>query len=144
MTDAHIDPTREQFEAFKDLDRDHPIEMLNLVRFKDKAEYPEDHPLAGQDLTGAQAYGNYGKETASILAGVGGEILWSGQFQTMLIGPSEERWDAVFIARYPTAGAFMAMVTNPEYQKAVVHRQAAVQTSRLIRNKPVAGSKEFG
>lgn len=144
MTDAHIDPTREQFEAFKDLDRDHPIEMLNLVRFKDKAEYPADHPLAGQDLTGAQAYGNYGKETASILAGVGGEILWSGQFQTMLIGPSKERWDAVFIARYPTAGAFMAMVTNPEYQKAVVHRQAAVQTSRLIRNKPVAGSKEFG
>ena len=38
----------------------------------------------------------------------------------------------------------MAMVTNPEYQKAVVHRQAAVQTSRLIRNKPVADRKEFG
>lgn len=28
----HIDPTREQFDAFKDLPRDTPILMLNLIR----------------------------------------------------------------------------------------------------------------
>lgn len=48
MTDSHIDPERVQFDAFKDLPRDHPIEMLNLVRFREQATYPEDHPLVGK------------------------------------------------------------------------------------------------
>ena len=36
---SFVDPDRTQFEAFKALDRDHPIEMLNLVKFRDMAEY---------------------------------------------------------------------------------------------------------
>ncbi|MCG7518911.1 DUF1330 domain-containing protein [Ruegeria sp. Ofav3-42] len=141
---AFIDPERAQFEAFKGLDRDHPIEMLNLVKFRDEAEYPADHELAGAGLTGAQAYGRYGAETAPIIARLGASILWRGAFQTTLIGPQDEVWDEVFIARYPTAHAFLQMVTDPDYQKAVVHRQAAVATSRLIRCAPARGGEAFG
>ena len=144
MSDTHIDPTRAQFDAFKDLPRDQPIEMLNLVRFRDAAAYPADHPLADQGLTGAEAYQNYGAETGPILAKVGGEILWRGVFETTLIGPTDELWHASFIARYPNAGAFLAMVTDPEYQKAVVHRQAAVLTSRLIRHASTTEGATFG
>ncbi len=133
MTEAFVDPDRAQFDAFKGLNRDHPIEMLNLVRFRDRAAYPSDHELSQEALSGAQAYANYGKASGPIFARVGGEIIWRGQFETMLIGPSEEAWDACFIARYPTAHAFLEMVSDPNYQKAVVHRQAAVATSRLIR-----------
>ncbi|GAA6158559.1 DUF1330 domain-containing protein [Ruegeria sp. HU-ET01832] len=140
----YIDPERAQFEAFKNLDRDHPIEMLNLVKFRVKAAYPDDHDLADAGLTGAQAYRNYGAETTPIIARIGAHILWSGAFQTTLIGPQDEVWDAVFIARYPTAHAFMEMVTDPDYQKAVVHRQAAVDTSRLIRCAPTQGRESFG
>jgi uncharacterized protein (DUF1330 family) len=140
----YIDPERAQFEAFKDLDRDHPIEMLNLVKFRAEADYPEGHDLSGAGLTGAQAYRNYGAETAPIIARIGAQIVWSGAFQATLIGPQDEVWDAVFIARYPTAHAFMEMVTDPEYQKAVVHRQAAVDTSRLIRCTPAKDRKSFG
>ena len=39
MTNA-IDPTRAQFDAFKALPRDTPIQMLNLIRFKAVADYP--------------------------------------------------------------------------------------------------------
>ncbi|THH37114.1 DUF1330 domain-containing protein [Aliishimia ponticola] len=138
-----IDPTRAQFDAFKGLDRDHPIEMLNLVRFRDKAIYPPDHPLAKEALTGAEGYANYGKDSAPVLERVGGIILWRGRFETMLIGPSDERWDACFIARYPNAHAFLAMVSDPEYKRAVVHRQAAVETSRLIRTSPASGGASF-
>ena len=144
MTEAFVDPTRAQFDVFKGLDRDHPIEMLNLVRFREKAAYPDGHALAGAGLSGAEAYANYGKDTAHILEKVGGSILWRGRFETVLIGPDDEHWDAAFIARYPTAGAFMAMVTDPEYRVAVVHRQAAVFTSRLIRNAPLDGGAAFG
>lgn len=141
---THIDPTRHQFNTFKDLPRDRPIEMLNLVAFNDLANYPGDHELARDGMTGAEAYALYGKHSAPVLARVGGSILWRGGFETMLIGPADEAWDALFIARYPTAAAFLAMVTDPDYQEAVVHRQAAVKTSRLIRCAPADGGATFG
>ncbi|MBO9444492.1 DUF1330 domain-containing protein [Ruegeria sp. R14_0] len=139
-----IDPDRAQFEAFKNLDRDHPIEMLNLVKFRDTAKYPAGHALADAGLTGAQAYANYGAETAPIIARIGAAILWRGEYQTTLIGPQGEDWDEVFIARYPTAHAFLEMVTDPVYRQAVVHRQAAVATSRLVRCAPARGGEAFG
>ena len=132
----HVDPTRSQFDAFKALPRDRPVEMLNLVRFRDTAGYPPEHPDSGAGLTGAEAYSRYGAATAPVLRRVGGEIAWRGRFEVLLIGPAAERWDALFVARYPSAGAFLAMVTDPEYRTAVVHRQAAVTTSRLIRCAP--------
>jgi uncharacterized protein (DUF1330 family) len=141
---SYIDPSRAQFDAFKSLSRDHPIEMLNLVRFNAKAAYPEGHPLAAAGLSGAEAYKNYGAESGPIFASLGGTILWRGSYETTLIGPADETWDEVFVARYPNAHAFMAMVTDPAYQKAVVHRQAAVATSRLIRTKPSDTGATFG
>ena len=130
-----IDPDRAQFEAFKVLDRDTELNMLNLVRFNDLANYPGDHELARDRLTGAQAYAQYGAQTAPILAKVGGTIVWRGTFECTLIGPNDEAWDAMFIVHYPNAHAFLAMVSDPDYQVAVVHRQAAVKTSRLIRTQ---------
>ncbi|MGR3621769.1 DUF1330 domain-containing protein [Pseudophaeobacter sp.] len=140
----YIDPSRDQFEAFKALERGHPIEMLNLVKFRDTAAYPDSHALAKTGLSGAEAYANYGRETGPIFANLGGKIIWRGVFETTLIGPGDEAWDEVFIARYPDAHAFLSMVTNPDYQKAVVHRQAAVATSRLIRTKPSDSGATFG
>lgn len=146
MSDRHIDPERAQFDAFKALPRDTPIHMLNLVRFKDRATYPDDHPLAGKALTGAEAYANYGKDSSAVFSRVGGSVVWSGMMEAMVIGPLAEHWDAMFIARYPNSGAFMEMVTDPAYRQAVVHRQAAVETSRLIRcaSNPSRSETVFG
>jgi uncharacterized protein (DUF1330 family) len=124
----YIDPERGQFEAFKALPRDEPIMMLNLLRFRDKAAYDD-----GREATGAEAYEAYGRESAPVFDRVGGKIIWRGTPQVMLIGPEDKHWDLVFVARYPTAGAFLEMVTDPDYREAVKHRQAAVLDSRLIR-----------
>ncbi len=131
--DHYVDPSPELFAAFKALSRETPILMLNMLRFRDLAAYPENHPLANQALTGADAYKNYGRESGPVFSRVGGEIAWRGNYETMVIGPNDEYWDTVFIARYPNAHAFLEMVTDPDYRVAVVHRQAAVATSRLIR-----------
>lgn len=133
MSDSHVDPERAQFDAFKALPRDTAIHMLNLVRFKAQATYPDGHPLAGQGLTGAEAYRHYSADSGAVFQRVGGSIVWRGTMEAMVIGPADERWDAVFIAQYPGSGAFMEMVTDPVYREAVIHRQAAVETSRLIR-----------
>ncbi len=124
----YIDPEREQFNAFKALPRDVPVMMLNLVKYRDKAQYED-----GRDATGAEAYAAYGRESAPVFERVGGEIIWRGKPEVMLIGPFEKQWDEIFVARYPTAGAFLEMVTDPVYREAVKHRQAAVEDSRLIR-----------
>lgn len=139
-----IDPDRAQFDAFKALDRDAPLNMLNLVAFNDLANYPGDHDLARDGLTGAEAYARYGSDSAPVLSRVGGSILWRGGFELTLIGPADERWDAVFIAAYPTAHAFLAMISDPVYRAAVVHRRAAVRTSRLIRTTPLPSQDGFG
>ena len=129
--DGHIDPTRERFGAFRALPDDGPVHMLNLVRLRDRATYPD-----GREASGAEAYRSYGLESGPIFRRVGGRIAWTGDFRLMLIGPEDEQWDLCFVAEYPSAAAFVEMVKDPDYQKAVVHRQAAVVDSRLIRLAP--------
>jgi uncharacterized protein (DUF1330 family) len=142
-TEFFVDPTRENFNAFKALPRDTPIEMLNLVRYRDRALYPEGHSHANRNLTGAEAYAEYGRTSEPIFTRLGGKTIWRGKMEAMLTGPASEQWDACFIARYPHAGAFLAMVTDAEYKLAVVHRQAAVLTSRLIRTAPLPAGGSF-
>jgi uncharacterized protein (DUF1330 family) len=137
MTENFVDPTRAAFDLFKALPRDTPINMLNLVRFRDLAAYPEGHEHAGKGWTGARAYAEYGTTSGPIFARVGGHIVWRGRFETVVTGPADEHWDAAFIAAYPHAGAFLEMVTDADYKLAVVNRQAAVATSRLIRFAPL-------
>lgn len=137
MTENFVDPTRAAFDLFKALPRDTPINMLNLVRFRDLAAYPEGHEHAGKGWTGARAYAEYGTTSGPIFARVGGHIVWRGRFEAVVTGPADEHWDAAFIAAYPHAGAFLEMVTDADYKLAVVNRQAAVATSRLIRFAPL-------
>lgn len=135
----HIDPTRAQFEAFKAMDRAAPVNMLNLVRLNEQAQYAD-----GTAATGAEAYAAYGRLSAPIFQRVGGTIAWRGVPQPALIGPDDEAWDVAFIARYPSLGAFLEMVTDPAYQAIVFHRQAAVADSRLIPMRDASGSDSFG
>lgn len=139
----HVDPTQAAFDLFKSLPRDEPIAMLNLVRFRERALYAAEHPDASIERSGAEAYKLYGQQSAPIFARAGGAIIWRGAMQAMVIGPEAERWDAIFIARYPNASAFMAMVTDEDYRRAVKHRQAAVLTSRLIRCRDLSESARF-
>ena len=135
----YVDPEWDQFEAFKALPRDVPVMMLNLVAFADEAQYPD-----GRKATGAEAYAAYGRESAPVFRRVGGEILWRGRPEVILIGPSDRHWDLIFVARYPTASAFLEMVTDPVYREAVKHRQAAVRDSRLIRTGDIRFGDGFG
>ena len=139
-----VDPTREAMTAFRDLPADQPIAMINLLRFRDTAAYPLDHPDHAEARTGAQAYAAYGRAAAAPFARSGGVQVWLGRPDLTLIGPADEAWDLAFIVQYETAERFIVMVRDPEYQRAVVHRQAAVADSRLIRCQPRVAGTGFG
>lgn len=139
MTD-YLDPTKETFAAFREMDRPGPIHMLNLVKFRKKAAYPD-----GRDVSGADAYKSYARESGPVFRALGGRQVWLGKPELMLIGPQDaEQWDIAFIAEYPNVQAFVAMLRDPAYREAVKHRQAAVEDSRLLRLAPATAGKEFG
>ena len=143
MSDKFIDPSRANFEAFKALPRDEPIHMLNLLLYRDEAEYPEGHEHAGKGWSGQRAYQEYGKTSGPIFQRVGGSIVWRGAFQTMVTGPDDKRWHDGFVAQYPNSGAFFEMIKDADYQLAVVNRTAALADSRLVRFKPGAVGEGF-
>ena len=143
-TAGSVDPTRAQFDAFKALPRDAPIQMLNLIRLRPLADYPPDHPDHGKGLTGLDAYRAYGRTSGPIFERLGGRQIWVGRPETVVTGPPDERWDLAFIAEYPSAAAFLAMVTDPDYREHVKHRTAAVEDSRLIRLEPLTPGRSFG
>ena len=135
----HIDPTKEDFALFKDLPRDEPIHMLNLVKLREQAAYAD-----GRQASGLEAYRAYGRESGPVFRRLGGRQVWIGKPQLTLIGPRSERWDIAFIAEYPSGAAFIEMLRDPVYREAVKHRQAAVEDSRLIRMQPGKPGAAFG
>lgn len=136
---GHVDPTKEQFAAFMGLPRDGAIHMLNLIRVRAQAAYPD-----GRKATGMEAYKAYAREVDGILRRIGARQYWVGKPEATLIGPADEKWDLVFIVEYPSPDALAGMLRDPEYQKIVVHRQAAVEDSRLIRLRPSTPAEIFG
>lgn len=141
---SFIDPSRANFEVFKNLPRDEPIHMLNLLLYRDQAEYPDGHEHAGRGWTGRRAYEEYGRTSGPIFRSVGGSIVWRGAFQTMVTGPETRRWHDGFIAQYPDSAAFFEMIKNADYQQAVVNRTAALADSRLVRFAPGSSGEGFG
>jgi uncharacterized protein (DUF1330 family) len=137
--DGHVDPTKETFGRFKGLPTDRPIHMLNLVRLRAEAAYPDGRRASGRD-----AYRAYARESGPVFRRLGGEQIWIGRPELTLIGPEAETWDIAFIARYPSGAAFIEMLRDPAYRQAVKHRQAAVADSRLIRCAPLAPGLAFG
>jgi len=130
---SHIDPSRENWQRFKALSRDKPIHMLNLIKFRDHAEYPPDHPNHGLGLSGREAYAIYLEGFQRLVGGQGAAMVWQAPIECVVTGPEGE-WDEVFVMGYPCSDLFMAMVKNEDYIREVVpHRSAAVADSRLIR-----------
>lgn len=128
----------ETWRAFRADDRPGPIHMLNLIRLREAAQYPDGRPA-----TGREAYGHYSRLSAAPAQALGMRIVWRGGFELMMVGPQDEAWDICFVAQYPNIEAFVALMRHPEYRAAMAHRQAGVLDSRLIRFMPREEGQAF-
>ena len=130
-----IHPSQAEIDAFAQQSvSSKPIVMLNLLRFRELADY------AGADvdpgpISGRAAYERYGRAVVKLLWRTGGRLLWAGSVRTNLIAPSYEQWDQALLVYYPSRAAFVRMVTSEEYPKVVVHRTAALEDSRLLETR---------
>ncbi|MCH1567936.1 MAG: DUF1330 domain-containing protein [Alphaproteobacteria bacterium] len=119
-------PSSEQMKGFFEDNHGKAISMVNLLKFKDKAEFPEDHELHGTDMTGAEAYAIYGAAVAIIVEGLGGEMRFFGDVQRLALGEVEELWDQVAIVQYPSRQAMVDMMMSEEYNAIHAHRDAGL------------------
>ena len=129
----HIEPTDEAGAAFFGSPPEGPVVMLNLLRYREVADYSEHPDLAPPSpVSGRDAYAIYAAHTLPMLSDVGGEVLFSGYALPFLIGPADETWDAVLLVRHKSAEVFLSFAQNEEYLAGLGHRTAALADSRLL------------
>lgn len=122
-------PTPEQLRALLESDFTGPVCMVNLLKFKARAEYEDGRET---DLTGEQAYREYGKQMAPFVVSKGGKLLFSGSAKHLMIGSVDEQWDTVAIMEYPSKEDFVNIVRAPEVAEFSVHRKAGLAGQLLI------------
>lgn len=127
---SHVSPEPEQIARLVADEREGPVVMLNLNRYRARAAYPDGHPDA--DVSGREAYRRYGAVAARALTEIGGRPLWSAPVEQVLVGCDHEAYDEVIAVWYPSRKAFLAMAQIPWYREALVHREAGMERAALI------------
>tara|TARA_B100001996_G_scaffold2686_1_gene2338 strand:- start:1352 stop:1756 length:405 start_codon:yes stop_codon:yes gene_type:complete len=119
-----VEPNQEQMQGFLEGDIDSPINMVNLLKFKDKAEYEDGRET---NLSGKEAYAIYAEEVVGHLSKVGAEMFFAGEVSRLMLGEAEELWDMVAIAKYPNKKAMLDMILDPDYIESAKHRAAGLK-----------------
>jgi uncharacterized protein (DUF1330 family) len=125
-------PNEKQMEEFLEEGNDEPIFMVNLLKFKEKAEYPDKRET---DLSGREAYAIYGAEVVKHLEKVGGKPVFGSDVIRLMLGEVEELWDQVAIAMYPNRKAMLKMISDPDYIESAQHRVAGLAGQLNIETK---------
>jgi uncharacterized protein (DUF1330 family) len=110
-----------------------PIVMVNLLKFKERAEYEDGR---ASSLSGREAYDIYGREVTKLVAGVGGRILFSAEVSFLMLGEVDPLWDRVALAEYPNRAALVRMAMSPAYQAVALHRVAGLVGQLNIETVP--------
>lgn len=109
------------------------VVMLNLLRFRDVADYSaHPHLKPERPLSGAEAFDRYIAHTLPYLKESGGELIFMGDGGSFLIGPESERWDRIMLVRQSSVSSFIAFAANAAYLSGLGHREAAIEDSRLL------------
>ena len=119
-----VTPNEVQINGFLKNPEIGPISMVNLLKYKEKAIYDDGRDT---NLSGEEAYGLYAAEVINLVEKYGGEFLFAGKVNRLMLGEVEEMWDSIAIAKYPNRKAMFEMTMDPEYQKIHVHRDAGLE-----------------
>jgi len=131
-----VTPSDAQIKGFFEPGAEGPIYMLNLLKFKKKAEYEDGRET---DLSGAEAYALYGAAVSKILINLGGGGMFNAKVERLMLGEVEQLWDTVAIAMYPNRQAMIEMMQSEEYQAIHHHRDAGLAGQLNIETTNAAG-----
>jgi hypothetical protein len=110
---------------------DGPVWMVNLMKYKEVADYGDG---ADSGRSGRDADDEY-TPTGSLKA-VGAEIVYVAEVDATPLGDGTQ-WDRVAIVKYPTRRSFIEMQQRPDFQDKHVHKEAGMEMTFVIGCQPM-------
>jgi len=101
-------------------DEDGPVWMVNLMKYREKADYADGRSA---DITGREAddlYAPFGP-----LKAIGAEIVFVAEVDSQFLNDTP-KWDRVAIVKYPTRRSFIEMQTRKDFQELHHHKEAGM------------------
>ena len=129
-----LQPEPEQFELLLSIDG--PICLVNLLKFREKAEYPDGRDA---ELSGMEAFMRYAMPMGELIAAAGGRFRFTGAIEGLLIGDVEESWDLIGIAEYPSAQALADIGADGRFAEIEEHRLAGLEGQLNIITREAVG-----
>lgn len=121
-----IYPAKAQIEALLASSEEGPVVMVNLLKFKPRADAPDE------GRTGEEAYRLYGDAMIRFVTSKGGRLIWSGRVTSQVVGRGGEEFHSVAIVEYPSRQAFVEIAMDPFVAKIGEHRAAGLEMQWLL------------
>ena len=130
-----IYPTKEQIEELMKGPVDQPVVMINLLRFKPRADASEG------DASGQEVYGRYAEQMRKVVESGGGRVIWAGRVDSMVIGEEDPGFHVVALVEYPSRQKFLEIVGSDKVREIGEHRSAGLEMQWLLAatEAPLAG-----
>jgi uncharacterized protein (DUF1330 family) len=125
-----VQPSPDGIKAF--LATEGPVVMVNLLKFKEKASYPDGRD---PEISGREAYLRYAREMKKLVEGDGGRFIFGGSIAGILLGQVEDLWDEVGLVEYPSSTSLLKIASTPAFQEIEVHRTAGLEGQLNITAK---------
>ncbi|NND67357.1 MAG: hypothetical protein HKN19_07210 [Halioglobus sp.] len=100
--------------------------MLNLIRYREFAEYRDGRET---NLTGREANALY--SPIEFLGAIGAGPVFLSPVAEQVDG-TDFTWEEFILVEYPCPAGFFAMITNPEFQARLVHKDAGVEKTIVM------------
>ncbi|MEM7439694.1 MAG: hypothetical protein AAF393_08850 [Pseudomonadota bacterium] len=120
----------EAFEAFLRNDDGRPFVMINLMEFRDAADYPSGYVSESKD--GASADAAYGRAVLPLLLRRGSYPISQAVRQHTIInsvGPTAGQFDTLAIVRYRSRRDLIDMITSDAFLAAEVYKWASLENT---------------
>jgi hypothetical protein len=121
-----VAPNLQQITGFFEPGPEGPIYKVNLLKFKDNAEYENTHPTK---LTGRKACGIYGA------------AVFATDVDRLMCGEVEALWDEAAIAIHPLMKSMLDMMQSPTMLEMSTHRAAGLAAQ--LNREPTAPKRAW-
>ena len=112
-------------------DEDGPVYMVNLMKYREKADYTDGTEL---NISGREADDLYAP--IGPLAAIGASMVFLAEVDTQLLGDAP-MWDRIAVVRYPTGRSFIDMQSRTDFKEKHVHKEAGMAETIVMGCTPI-------
>jgi hypothetical protein len=113
-------------------DEDGPVWMINLMHYREVADYSDG---SGAAISGREADDRYAPLES--LRAIGAEPVFFADVDSQLLGDAP-KWDRVGIVKYPTRRSFIDMQARDDFKAKHVHKDAGMESTIVMGGIPFA------